>query len=180
MDETTWKYAAFDEPQGELCPDLVRVWIGAMQGDEELDRKSILVQPVHTWFTTGANQDFQKDYDYIRWKYAAVHATTGGAFSGPPNISPNALVPCGPLGTLVSACTHLDDSVDFGTSAFTGSENAAASIIGHELVHTVGIIPQSECTAYTWELDHQNQTGIPCDGTYLQDVLLKKIAACGE
>ncbi|MGB2984973.1 MAG: hypothetical protein WBE26_03740 [Phycisphaerae bacterium] len=53
----------------------------------------------------------------------------------------------------------------FGTSAFASSENQAASIIGHELVHVVPPWPfwASECDAYTWELDHSQQT----DGTFV-------------
>ena len=95
-----------------------------MVGDVELARTTILVWPVHTFFTTGANADFQRDFDYITWKYAAVLATTQGGFYSL-TISPNACVGC-PLGC-VYACTtcipYVGYSVTFGTSTFSGTEN---------------------------------------------------------
>ncbi len=145
-----WRYLAFTEPQTELCARMAKVWVAAFHGETELARRSILVLPVHTFFTTGTNANLALDYDYLSWKYGSVLATTGGAFSSV-TISENACVPCGLPSVCVPACTHIDDSVDFGTTAFSVSENAAASIIGHELVHTVGALNQSECTAYTWE-----------------------------
>ncbi|MGB2984911.1 MAG: hypothetical protein WBE26_03430 [Phycisphaerae bacterium] len=158
--------------------------IAALKGEQELARVSVRVLPVHTFFITGANADFQMDYHYLVWKYAAVLATTGGAFAGGVTISPDPKVPCPwPFGDDAYACTTFSPltwtySVVFGTSTFAGSENQAASIIGHELVHTTGA---DECPAYTWEMDHQNETGISfCDTAYLHDVLLKKIEACGQ
>jgi len=175
-DGNTWRYDAFSEPATAMCSKLVRVWIGAMQGELELSRVSILVRPVHAYWTWGASANFMNDYSFIRWKYATVLATTGGAFAEPVTIS------TGPLscGVLAYACTSGTDAV-FATTTFTGSENQAASIIGHELVHAALGWWAGECPAYTWELDHDGATGIyPCDGVYLNDVLLKKIAACGE
>ena len=48
-----WVYEAFAEPQGALCPEPVRVWVAAFQGDTEVARRSILVLPVHTFWTNG-------------------------------------------------------------------------------------------------------------------------------
>jgi len=173
IDANRWRYDAFDEPPNELCPDMVKIWIAAMKGDQELARTSILVWPVHTWWITNPHQDFQKDYDFLGWKYAAVLATTGGAFAGPPTISTDTCVPCPdrpwplPDGPCVYACIT-DGSVVFGTDTFSSTENQAASIIGHELVHTTGA---DECPAYQWEFDHAAATGIfQCDVDYLDNV----------
>ena len=171
--DTVWHYTGFNEPITELCPKEVTVSIAAMQGDVELTRKTVLVWPVHRWLVTGVNADFQKAYDYIRWKYAAVLATTGGTFSSV-TISPSVRVPCPDYpgtvfdGPLVYACIT-DASVVFGTDTFGGSENQAASIIGHELMHTVGA---DECEAYQWEADHTFGTATtPCDTDYIRNVL---------
>ena len=72
---------------------------------------------------------------------------------------------------LAYACTT-DASVVFGTDTFSGSENQAASIIGHELVHAALGWFAGECPAYQWEADHAFGTGtIPCDADYITDVL---------
>jgi hypothetical protein len=155
------------------------VWIAAKYDDLELTRKSILVLPVHTYLTTGATANFQMDYNYISWKYAAVLATTGGAFAGPPTITVNPQVSCaGVIGYACTTCIPLMGcDVTFGTLTFTGSENQAASIIGHELLHTTGA---DECPAYRWEAEHCDGTGVcPCDaapGQYLDTVLQYLIA----
>ena len=66
-------------------------------------------------------------------------------------------------GPLAYACIT-DASVVFGTDSFSSSENQAVSIIGHELMHTVGA---DECEAYQWESDHRFQTAIyPCYRPY--------------
>ena len=175
-----WRYVAFEEPQDELCPETVKVWIAAFRDDQEIARKSILVQPVHTFFTTGASTDFEKDYHYISWKYAAVLATTQGGFSGPPTFSADVRVYCGtwPFGTYAYACTNIETgAVVFGTATFTSSENQAASIIGHELVHTTGVT--DECPAYTWEFNHDAATGIfRCDTSYLAEVVQMMNCEC--
>ena len=179
VDDTHWAYVAFDEPQTEKCPEDVKVWIAAFKGEVELTRKSILVFPVHKFLITGANANFSMDYDYISWKYATVLATTGGAFTGGVTISTSGCVPCGLPSVCVAACTRLTDSVTFGTSAFAQSENAAASTIGHELAHTVGILNQSECTAYTWEFNNDTGTGIfQCDSAYLANVVQQMNCEC--
>jgi len=172
-----WRYDAFDEPPNELCPDMVKVWIAAMKGDQELARKSILVWPVHLWWAT-VQRDFEKDYDFLRWKYAAVLATTQGGFYDE-DFSGDACVGC-PLGC-VYACTELTINppgykVTFGTDTFTGTENQAASIIGHELLHTTGA---NECAAYTWEFNHDTGTGIfQCDTSYLANVVQMMNCKC--
>lgn len=174
-DPNLWLYKAFDEPPNELCSEAVKVWIAAKQGGAELTRKSIRVLPVHTFLTTGANTNIPLDYAYITWKYAAVLATTGGAFTGGVTFSPNPSVQC--RGVPAYACTTWNPltqtySVVFGTNTFTGSENQAASIIGHELLHTAVGLMAGECPAYEWERDHAQQTGIWfCDVAYLQIVL---------
>lgn len=192
LEEPLWLYRAFLEPRAEPCPKDVTVSIAAMAGDQELDRETILVLPVHKWLTNGhqhgpgAQQhppdtnDFWLDYDYLSWKYGGVLATTGGAFPGGVTISTDPCVPCGFPSVCVAACTHPNRSVDFGTTAFTQSENATASTIGHELVHTTGSpLPASECEAYTWEMDHSEQTGIfQCDAPYLVDVAQNWNCAC--
>jgi hypothetical protein len=176
-DDTHWVYTAFDEPSPVVCENRVKVWIAAKYDDLELNRKSILVLPVHTFLTTGANANFLMDFNYISWKYAAVLATTGGAFAGPPTISTDVCVPCG--GTCGAACTTIFDNVTFGTSAFTQSEHATASTIGHELVHTIGLLNQNECTSYTWEVNNAQQTGISqCDAAYLGDVEQRQDCHC--
>ena len=188
QDTTHWRYTSLWEPAEALHPEPVRVWIAAWQGtttwQEKVAETSILVLPVHFWWThnhqMGPGQptqpptttDFQNDYLYITCKYAAVLATTGGAFASV-QISADNCVHCpvwNPLSPCGYACTEIDDDVFFGTSAFTGSENQAASIVGHELAHTVGPANQNECSAYTWEELHQNETGIDQDPGYLQDV----------
>ncbi len=146
-----------------------------MQGDEELERVSILVYPVHRWWTLPAhfhgpgeqqhprdNADFTNDYNFIRFKYAAVLATTQADFTSA-LISENNRVWCD--GKWAYACTHIPSgSVLFGTDTFTDSKNQAASIIGHEQVHTTGA---EECQAYQWESDHRFETGIyPCARPY--------------
>jgi hypothetical protein len=178
----TWIYRAFEERPTELCPKAVNVKIGAMACGNELDHTSVRVLPIHTWLTTNHQHhpgepshppdldDFALDLEYLSWKYAGVLASTGGAF-GNVTIEPNSCVQCPAfIGPCVYACTLvLDDSVRFGTSAFTGSENQAASIIGHELMHTVGFT--GECAAYQWEVDHAAETGISlCDPAYLESV----------
>lgn len=121
--------------------------------------------------------DYTNDYYFISWKYAAVVATTGGVFSSF-EISTNNCVSC-LLGPCVAACTYCN-SAKFSTTAFDRSENGYASTIGHELVHVTGTCPflASECDAYTWELDHQAQTGIDADFAYLQDIQQKQPEAC--
>jgi hypothetical protein len=149
------------------------------QGGVELTRKSILVWPVHTFLTTGGAPDFQADYNYISWKYATVLATTGGSFGGGPTITTSSCVSCPPLvGPCVAGCTTcvIGCSTTFGTDTFGGSENQAASIIGHELVHTTG---GDECAAYTWEFNNHAATGIfQCDTTYLSDVVRNMNCKC--
>jgi hypothetical protein len=178
-DDTHWVYTAFGEPSPVVCENRVKVWIAAKYDDLELTRKSILVLPVHTYLTTGATANFQMDYNYISWKYAAVLATTGGAFAGPPTITVNPQVSCaGVIGYACTTCIPLMGcDVTFGTLTFTGSENQAASIIGHELLHTTGA---DECPAYRWEAEHCDGTGVcPCDaapGQYLDTVLQYLIA----
>lgn len=184
LDANTWYYDAFIEPQSELCPEPVRVWIAAMSGDTELDRRYVRVIPVHTYLTTGAGASFPMDYSFITWKYASVLATTGGAFTGGVTISTDIKVYCGlwPFGTNAYACTTLNPlsgtySVEFGTSTFSGTENQAASIIGHELLHASGV--PSECTAYTWEFNNDAATGIfPCDAAYLGEVVQQMNCRC--
>jgi hypothetical protein len=101
--------------------------------------------------------------------------TAGGGFSGGVTISPDPCVSCGSQGC-VYACTsyHVFSntySVVFGTLTFSGSENQAASIIGHELRHTAVGVAAGECPAYQWELDHETETGInPCDIGYRDNV----------
>lgn len=70
----------------------------------------------------------------------------------------------------MAACTDIWDEVTFAAQTFSGTENRTASIIGHELKHTVGLLNQSECVAYTWEWDHRFETGIDQDPGYLDDV----------
>ena len=125
------------------------MWIAAKHCDMELARESILVWPVHEWWTNSHrhgpgqpqhapdNADFWNDYDYIRWKYATVLATTGGAFDSVNDQYELLRTLCGvqlpppfPPPPCVYACTSVFDNVAFGTSAFTSSENQAASIIG--------------------------------------------------
>lgn len=192
-----WRYDAFDELQSELCPKNVKVWIAAKSGETELDRQSVLVLPVHDWWMSQSQHqhgpagtphsrtpvDFANDYDFIRWKYAAVLATTGGTFTPPVTISTDSRVHCGlpwPLGTDGYACTNVGTgNVIFATSTFTGSENQAASIIGHELIHASGVF--SECPPYTWEFNNDAATGVfQCDIAYLAEVVGKLNCACNN
>jgi hypothetical protein len=170
--DTLWHYVAFDEPAPVACEQPVKVWIAAFKDNVELTRKSVLVLPVHTFLTTGGTANFPMDFGYITWKYGGSLATTGGAFTGGVTFSGNVSVYCGtwPFGDYAYACTNVaTGAVTFGTSAFTGSENQAASIIGHELVHASGVF--SECTAYTWEFNNDAATGIfQCDSSYLAEV----------
>jgi hypothetical protein len=169
---TAWRYDAFDEPQSELCPKDVKVWIAAMWEGQEVpgSRKSILVFPVHEFLIAGLNPNFSSDYIYISLKYGTVLATTGGVFTSV-TISPDPQVPCprfpfDPDPPIGNACTT-GSSVVFATTTFSGSENQAASIIGHELLHVAVGWSGGECPAYQWESDHRFQTGIyPCDTGY--------------
>ena len=185
LEPTKWLYRAFLERQTELCPKGVNVKIAAKQGDTELNRVSVRVLPIHEWWTNahqhgaGGQQhppdqnDFYWDLDYLLWKYGGVLATTGGEASY--RVSVDTCVWC-PFPPCVWACTTWllqgGYEIFFGTWAFTGSENRAASIIGHELVHTTGA---AECPAYRWEADHCDATGVcPCDAGedgYLGNVL---------
>ncbi|RMD62885.1 hypothetical protein D6833_06315 [Candidatus Parcubacteria bacterium] len=190
IDATTWRYDAFTEPQTEKCPRRARVWIAAIQGEVELGRIGIVVRPIHEWLTTGHKHGpgqpmhspdlthFMMNYDYLRWKYSTVLATTGGAFSSV-SFKNASCVEC-TIGIFnspcVAACTDSNNNVVFVTSAFTGTENAAASMIGHELIHTTGA---DECPAYTWEFNNDNLTGIfPCDPGYLADVVRNMNCRC--
>lgn len=175
-----WRYTAFVEPQGELHPQTVRVHIAAVLEETEVGEVIVRVKPVHDWLVTphkhGAGQpfhapdisDYQAAYNYISWKYATVLATTEGSF-GNVSFSTETCTSCGPS-QCVAACTTVIDYVTFAAQTFSGSENRTASIIGHELKHTVGAWNQSECVAYTWEWDHGVDTGIDQDEGYLQDV----------
>ncbi len=52
---------------------------------------------------------------------------------------------------------------------FASSEHEAASIIGHQLLHTTGA---HEYQAYTWEFNHDAATGIlQCDTSYLAEMV---------
>ena len=194
LSPNVWKYTALEEPQTEKCAKPVTVTIAAFMGTMEMAQINVLVFPVHDWWTLNSHQhgpggqthptdvdDFTNAYHYLRWKYATVLATTGGTFSGPPTISPNACVKCPPLvGPCVAACTTcipvLGCSTTLGTQTFTGSENAAASIIGHELIHTTG---GNECVAYAWEFIHDTTTGIfQCDALYHANVVQQVNCTC--
>ena len=106
--------------------------------------------------------------------------TTGGGFFGGVTFSPDVSVYCGtwPFGTYAYACTDVPaGAVIFGTSTFTGSENQAVSIIGHELVHASGVY--SECTTYTWEFSTASATGVfRCDSGYLDEVVRMMNCKC--
>jgi hypothetical protein len=80
LNETVWRYYAFNEAPTETCPKFVTVWIAVLYQGIELERRSVLVAPVHKFLTTGPNADFNKDYVYISLKYGPVLATTGGVF----------------------------------------------------------------------------------------------------
>ena len=189
-----WIYTAFSEPMAELHPQSVEVWIAAKQSDTELDRVRVNVLPVHNWWVTphqhgpfgqfhAPNEDdYWNDYAYIRWKYFGVLNGIAGAGFDVVEISETDCVPCGG-NPCAFACTQrlpfVGDSVSFGRNTFSGSENQAASIVGHELYHTTGeILLTSECAAYTWELDHQIETGIDQDIGYLDDVQQKQQQEC--
>ena len=191
IDETTWQYDAFNEPQSETCPGQVRVWIAAVQGGVELARTSIVVRPVHRWLTTGHKhgpgapmdtgsdtEHFMMNYEFIRWKYAGVLNAIGGGFSSV-TISSDLVVLCPPIpliGEPAYACTNsVTNSVVFGRSTFLGSENKAASLIGHELTHTTGA---NECQAYTWEANNAIETGLSCDEDYFNETLDKWRQKC--
>jgi len=194
---TTWTYTSFDEPQTELCPEDVTVTIAAMQGSTQVGTGNVRVRPVHTFWTRAHRHgpgaplhspdtaDFENDYFFLRWKYGGVLATTGGFF-GRWSISTSFFVTC-PNGTTGYACTAPVSNPDpiwdvvFGTSTFLGAENQATSIIGHELVHASGFwpVPATECTAYTWELNHSQQTGVfQCDPTFLGTIVQNQNCAC--
>ncbi len=190
INTTLWRYTAFDEPQNVIHPKTVRVWIGALKGGVELNREQVQVLTVHNWWITPHQHgpdgqfhapdvaDYTNDYDFIRWKYATVLATTGGVFSDV-QVSTDFCVTClgGPC---VAACTFCN-TARFSATAFDRSENGFASTIGHELVHVTAVCPwlTSECDAYTWELDHQAQTGIDQDFAYLEDIQQRQAEECG-
>ena len=118
--------------------------------------------------------DFELDFEYLSWKYGGVLATTGGEFTSvtismdPQVVCPR--FPFDPNPPVGYACTG-GASVVFGTNTFRGSDNQTASIIGHELVHTVDDPFAGECPAYQWEEDHSQETGISfCDTDYLDEV----------
>ena len=178
---TRWIYGAFLERKEELCPQGVNVRIAAKAGETELNRVSVRVLPIHTWWTHQHKHfpgetphqpdtwDFGNDYDYLFWKYAGAMLTTGGEFSSVA-IDTNTCVPCGSDSCTYACTSAVFHSTVFGTNTFRGSENQAASIIGHELMHTT-IAGFTECAAYRWEVDHAGDTGIAsCDTAYLDEV----------
>jgi len=187
--DTDWWYGAFSEPQTEKHPGLVTVHIAAKWGDTELATTDVRVKPVHEWLTQahqhGADgffhapteSDYERTYHYISWKYAQVLETSGGEFDDV-SITTDQCVDCGVPASCVAACTTIWDEATFAVQTFSGTENRTASIIGHELTHTVGILLGSECTAYTWEWDHRFDTGIDQDQTYLTDVQNNMNAEC--
>lgn len=186
LEPTKWIYRPFFESKTELCPMPVNVKIAAKPGNPELDRESVRMLPIHTWWTTTHQHypgeashtpntsDYEQDLSYVSWKYLGVHTGTGGDFSSTV-ISTSSCLSCG-LQTCVYACTtcipFMGCSAVFGTSALSGSENQAASIFGHELVHTTELLFAGECPAYTWERNHGVETGIAsCDPGYFGEVL---------
>ncbi len=185
-----WVYQSFFEPPDEHHPRPVRVVIGARYQGHDLDAEvSLQLQPVHWWLThphshdcqtwhwNPTNADLACDYLFLTWKYAEILATTGGSFTDV-HISDQPCVSCG-NSDCAMACTNWLDSVRFGRLTFMGSENRAVSIIGHELVHTVGVWNQGECEAYTWEYEHRRDTGIDVeDPGYVQDVQEHRDQSC--
>ena len=189
IDATKWRYTTFDEPPAELCPERVVVSIAAMKGEQELTREQVVVRTVFKWLVSGHQHgpgaimhtpttgDYLDAVDFISWKYANVLATTGSTFAGV-TIASTLTVSCGSVSSAL-ACTNVGDgTVKFGISTFTGSENKAASIIGHELGHVAQGVCffHCECSPYQWESDQSQQTGIWfCDTAYLQSVLQKLV-----
>ncbi|MEK6675192.1 MAG: hypothetical protein AABZ47_05995, partial [Planctomycetota bacterium] len=191
---TRWIYRALLEPQNEHCSKPVNVRIVAKLEEAELESVTVRVLPIHEWWTRNhqslpgedphapTTSDFGMDYEYLFWKYGTVIATTGGDFGDNITISPDPCVLC-PRDIwdldppCVYACTHTGFfggfSLDIGTLTFAGSENQAASIIGHEHYHAGLGASEGECPAYRWEADHAADTGIfPCDSAYLLSVVL--------
>jgi hypothetical protein len=191
FDHTRWIYNPFEERRDELCPKGVNVHVAAKTGDTELARTSVRVLPIHTWWTTAHQHpgdpvhqptwsDFVNDHSHLSWKYAAVLATAG-VETVEIFIEMDSCVSCFPASSCAYACTRWGPfsgyTITFGTSAFTGSENQAASIMGHELRHTTVGLLAGECPAYQWELDHDAGTGIAlCDLEYRQSVLENLVA----
>jgi hypothetical protein len=190
IDVTKWRYTAFDESPDQKHPKRVVVWIAAKQGNQELARVEVVVRTGFKWWISGHKHgpgavmhspntaDYLNAYAFIRWKYATCLGTTGGAFSGTPTINMSLTIPCGNISSAAACTNWLTDSVEFAASTFTQDENVAASLIGHELVHTVGLFGLGECEAYTWEMDHYLCTAI--GSTYLQLVINDKTAACRQ
>ena len=186
-----WLYVAFMESASELQPGLVAVKIGAKDNcGKELQDVELVIRVKSAFeFMAGVHRrcdgqmvgnteaHFRGCYDFIRWKYAAVLATTGGRFEKV-IISLDPWVNC--WGTPARACTTVGDVVTFGTSTWAEGENVAASIVGHELRHTPCFLSCSECDSYTWEYDHRSGTGInlPRNQAYLDEVISKMQHEC--
>ena len=188
IDATKWRYTAFDESPAEKRPKGVVVWIAAKQGVQELTRVAVWVRPTFKWWVSGhehgpgagmhtpTTADYMNAYLYAAWKYSPCFP--GGSAFASVSIASTPLVSC-PTGHFTSvdatACTDASNNVVFGESTFTRGENVAASVVGHELDHTVGA---DECQALTWEFDNVTCTLI--GATYFSQLLQDKSAACGE
>ena len=168
-----WIYTAWTESSAYLQPREVRVSFRArMDGVAvETNRVWVRVQPVFEELRR--KKKYHCAYDFVRWKYAGVLATTGGAFSGTPVFT------SGPIncdGIEANGCTDVNNNtVQFAPGAFA-TENALASTIGHELIHTTPAGRNSECPSYTWEFDNRSQTGTdsPYNSGYLNETVIKK------
>lgn len=154
-----WTYTAWQESSTYIWPKEVRVYFRVSVNGQPFGTNSfsLKVQPVFDWLAR-----FKKQrpcaYDFVRWKYAAVLATTGGQFIGTPTFAPTAAIQCGDVDD-ANACLQDGKWVTFSTGAFV-DENALASTIGHELTHTIAGGNSEECEAYTWEVNNSAQTGI--------------------
>lgn len=153
-----WTYTSWQESSTYLWPAETWVYFRVTMNGQDLGTNSfyIRVQPVFDWLARFKKQK-PCAYDFVRWKYASVLATTGGAFVGPVSFIPNFDIDCD--GVAACGCTSPDGRVELSECAFQ-SENACAATIGHELIHTPLGGNGSECVAYTWQFNTRNQTGI--------------------
>jgi hypothetical protein len=172
----TWTYTSWTEPESEKYARSMRVKIKPLNpitGEQSGPSIQFTVKSAYEHMKD--QQNWPCAYEFIRWRYAAVLATTEAEFNSV-SFDNNETVSC--AGVAADACTSVFNNVTFAAGTFNDTENHAASTVGHELVHTGEHF--SECPSYTWEVDHATGTGLNSsdNASNLQEVTAMMNAKC--